>query len=198
MRKRYKKKAGHKPKAGPGNMFPDPALRLGSHFYLLLYDSHIEPGCMITGRQGSLRSLTTFFLNRFTIWERWGISSPKPLAWGPESGELAWSCRKRPSLRFPTLRLPVSPTGRGRLRSPRPLPRFALIARLFLRIASHDALQAQRLLDQQHHAEGGGHQDRRQRGNGRVEVILHIAHDLNRQHRHARTGQERRERHVVE
>ena len=32
-------------------------------------------------RQGSLRSLTAFFLNRFAIWVRWGISSPKPLAW---------------------------------------------------------------------------------------------------------------------
>ena len=27
-----------------------------------------------------------FFLNRFAIGERWGISSPKPPAWGPDPG----------------------------------------------------------------------------------------------------------------
>ena len=45
------------------------------------YYSQIEPSCSKTDRQVTLRSLTTFFLNRFAIWERWGISSPKPLAW---------------------------------------------------------------------------------------------------------------------
>ena len=40
-----------------------------------------KPSCSKTDRQVTLRSLTTFFFDRFAIWEHWGISSPKPLAW---------------------------------------------------------------------------------------------------------------------
>ena len=47
-----------------------------------------KPGCSITDRQGSLRSLTAFSFHRFAIWIHWGISSPKPLARGPVPGPL--------------------------------------------------------------------------------------------------------------
>ena len=65
--------------------------------------SQIERSYALTDRQVTLRSLTAFPSDRFTIRERWGISSPKPLAWGP---------------------------------IPRPLLRFALIARFYLRRVS--------------------------------------------------------------
>ena len=55
------------------------------------YCSRIERSHSRTGRQVTLRSLTVFFLNRFAIWERWGISSPNPPARGPVP---------RPLLRF--------------------------------------------------------------------------------------------------
>ena len=37
----------------------------------LSYCAQIEPGCVITDRQGSLRSLTAFFFDRFAIGFRW-------------------------------------------------------------------------------------------------------------------------------
>ena len=59
-----------------------------------------QGACRGFPRQVTLRSLTAFFFDRFAIWGRWGISSPKPLDWGPV---------------------------------PSPLPRFALMARCFVR-----------------------------------------------------------------
>ena len=63
------------------------------------YYSQIEPSCSQTDRQVTLRSLTTFFLNRFAIWERWGISVRE-----------TESLRKR-SFPFPTFRLASSIRG---------------------------------------------------------------------------------------
>ena len=77
------------------------------------YYSQIKLSCSITDRQVTLRSLTAFFLNRFAIGERWGISSPKPLAWGPV---------------------------------PRPLLRFALKARFYLRRASQQHIPLPQVL----------------------------------------------------
>ena len=70
-----------------------PRFALMTRFYLrkASYYSQIEPSFSKTDRQVTLRSLTAFFFDRFAIWERWGISSPKPLAWGPVP---------RPLLRF--------------------------------------------------------------------------------------------------
>ena len=60
-----------------------PRFALMTRFYLrkASYYSQIEPSFSKTDRQVTLRSLTAFFFDRFAIWERWGISSPKPLAW---------------------------------------------------------------------------------------------------------------------
>ena len=63
--------------------------------------------------------------------------------------------------------------------------------------ALHHALQAERLFNQQHHAQGRHHHDGRKRRDGRIKVILDIAHDLNRKHVHAGAGQEGGQRHVV-
>ena len=64
--------------------------------------------------------------------------------------------------------------------------------------ALHNALQAQRLFNQQHHAQRRDHHNRRQRRNRRIKMILDIAHNLNRQHVDARAGQESGKRYVVE
>ncbi len=47
----------------------------------LSYYAQIEPGCVITDRQGSLRSLTAFFFDRFAIGLRWAAA--------PENGIVA-------------------------------------------------------------------------------------------------------------
>ena len=60
-----------------------PRFALMARFYLkkASYYSQIEPSFSKTDRQVTLRSLTAFFFDRFAIWDCWGISSPKPLAW---------------------------------------------------------------------------------------------------------------------
>ena len=65
-------------------------------------------------------------------------------------------------------------------------------------VGLHHALQAERLFNQEHHAQRRRHQQRRQRGDRRIEMILDIAHDFDRQHAHARAREERGQRHVVE
>lgn len=77
-----------------------------------------------------------FSFHRFTIGKRWGISSPKPLAWGPEPGAPSGrrSLAERRESQGATLvaRLCEFPGS-----VPRPLLRFALIGRFYLRIVSN-------------------------------------------------------------
>ena len=81
-----------------------------------------------------------FSFHRFTIGKRWGISSPKPLAWGPEPGAPSGrrSLAERRESQGATLvaRLCEFPGS-----VPRPLLRFALIGRFYLRIVLIDRLR---------------------------------------------------------
>ena len=74
----------------------------------------------------------SFSLNCFAIWERWGISSPKPLAWGPEpgapSGRRSLAERRESQGAPKAVRLCEFPGS-----VPRPLLRLALIAHFYLR-----------------------------------------------------------------
>ena len=55
-----------------------------AHLKLILFSNRTEP---FDNRPSGHASLPDcFFFHRFAIGERWGISSPKPLAWGPEPG----------------------------------------------------------------------------------------------------------------
>ena len=107
----------------------------------------MERGFAGSPRQVPLRSLTAFFLDRFAIGGRWGpvretrivatqasllaIPDAPPAFIDPGSlhsrtvGGALCSSRRSASLLRPLGALGFGPTGRGRLRSPRPLPRFA-------------------------------------------------------------------------
>ena len=78
--------------------------------------SQIERSYALTDRQVTLRSLTAFPSDRFAIRERWGISSPKPLAWGPVPRPLPRFARFQAAMRsFPAARRPSA--RRPRLRA---------------------------------------------------------------------------------
>ena len=80
------------------------------------YCSQIERSYALTDRQVTLRSLTAFPSDRFTIRERWGISSHKPLAWGPVPRPLPLFARFQAAMRsFPAARRPSA--RRPRLRA---------------------------------------------------------------------------------
>lgn len=76
--------------------------------------------------------------------------------------------------------------------------RSSLFYNLFVsRYHLHHRLQSEGLFDQEHDAEGDDHHKGREGGDGRVEVILYVAHHLDWEYIDARAGQEGRQRYVV-
>ena len=103
---------------------------------LILFSNRTEPFDNQPSGNASLPD--SLFFHRFAIGERWGISSPKPLAWGSEPGAPSGrrSLAERRESQGATLvaRLCEFPGS-----DPRPPLRFALIGRFYLRIVSNRA-----------------------------------------------------------
>ena len=99
-------------------------------FLFILFSNRNEPFDNRSSGNASLPD--SFSLNCFAIWERWGISSPIPLARGPEpsapSGRRSLAERRESQGATLVARLCEFPGS-----VPRPLLRLALIAHFYLR-----------------------------------------------------------------